>query len=171
MTEISRMTHHEVTAALEHLRAAESEWLTARAKYNSDSEALLSALLLRGLEVRLSPEDIGRASGIGATAMRRRVRALGLNTRRGAAALSREASETLRENAALLGIAPEDVDLLSPLAYLPAGPALRMFPETSVTEDDIEEFRKAWMQADQESGAGTRIRAGLAAVFKKRGIR
>jgi hypothetical protein len=55
----------------------------------------------------------------------------GLDPRQGKSLLAKTAAEHLQENAALMGIEPHEMDLMSPLAYLPMGQELRAILETS----------------------------------------
>jgi len=57
--------------------------------------------------------------------IRSKMRALGLDPRSGKRVLSKTASSALLENSAIMGIEPGEMDLTSPLAYLPMGEELR----------------------------------------------
>jgi hypothetical protein len=93
----------------------------------------------------MSVEEVAKHSGIRVSEIRKKMRNAGLDPRNGKMLLVKQAAEALATNAALLGVHPSEVDLMSPLAYLPAGEELqRKITDAStsgVTEldDDLED--------------------------------
>lgn len=132
------MNKATVVAALNQVREAHKKWNTARAKYKADETALMRRLALEGALNYMSPEDIAAESGLTLRGVRLMLRADGLDPRRSKTVLSKHAARTLADNAALLGIEPRDMDLTSPLAYLPMGSNLRQVLGASVTADVLD---------------------------------
>lgn len=119
------MNKTEVVSWLSNLRAARRKWYDARASFFSAYEQILTRLVYEGLANYMSPNEIADNLGVSVKTIRTKMRALGLDPRTGKTILNRRASEALTENAALLGIEPSEMDLTSPLAYLPMGEKMR----------------------------------------------
>jgi hypothetical protein len=114
----------DIIAHLEDLSTARIAWGTARTKFFSDYEAILTRLLHEAAAALMNPSEIGTALRLPPSAVRKAMRNRGLDGRN-RTALSKQASEALANNAALLGIEPRDMDLMSPLAYLPMGSEMK----------------------------------------------
>lgn len=114
-----------IIEALLRVRVAKAQWAVAQTKFNSDTEAIMSRLLHEAAAARMSPEEVANYSGFTAKRIRMIMRIIGLNPRDGKNLLSKKAAEALADNAALLGIEPSEMDLMSPLAYLPMGPEMK----------------------------------------------
>lgn len=69
----------------------------------------------------MTPEDVARLTGLPPRMVRAKMRQQGLNPKTPAAVLSKQAGAALAENARRLGVDPHDINLMSPLAYLPGG--------------------------------------------------
>src|SRR5690349_19562759 len=108
----------------------------------------MSRLILEAALNRMSAEEVGRYSGFTLRAVRIKFRQNEL-TGRGKTLLSRQAAHVLEQNAAILGVDPKDIDLMSALAYLPAGPELRKGANANATGsvEDIAEFLETPEQA------------------------
>lgn len=119
------MKKFDVVIALEGVREAKAEWAKAQTKFNSDVTAVMTRLLHEGARNFMSAEEIARASGHTTKRIRQMMRDIGLNPRDGKTVLSKNAAEALNNNAALLGIEPHEMDLMSPLAYLPMGEQMK----------------------------------------------
>lgn len=114
-----------VQLELEALAKVIKEWAAAIKQHQSDVDTVMSRLLHEAAANRMSPEQVARSLGSTPTRVRALMRRHGLNPKMGKNLLERTAAQALHENAALLGIEPREMDLLSPLAYLPMGEAMR----------------------------------------------
>jgi hypothetical protein len=119
------MQKFDVVIALEGVREAKWAWAKAVTKFNADIEYIMARLLHEAARNYMSPEEVAHASGFTTKRIRILMRAAGLDPKKGKTLLSKLAAETLAENAALMGIAPHEMDLMSPLAYLPMGDKMR----------------------------------------------
>lgn len=119
------MQKFDVQIALEGVREARGLWSKAMRKFQSDVEKVMTRLLHEAAANFMSVEEVARHSGMSPKRVRSMMREAGLNPRDGKTLLSKQAAEALASNADLLGIAPHEMDLMSPLAYLPAGSELR----------------------------------------------
>lgn len=124
------MKFYDVQIALEGIAEARTAWDRGLRKFNSDVEYLMARLLNEAAVNHMSVEQVAKASGLTAKRVRSLMRAHGLNPKQGKRMLANHAAEALASNAALLGIEPNEMDLMSPLAYLPMGSDLKKFLET-----------------------------------------
>lgn len=115
----------DVQIALEAVNAAHEKWTTARIEFLSGSNAVMSLLIHEASANFMSAEDVAKASGFTAKRVRQMMRDAGLNPKDGKRLLSKKAAEALASNAALMGIEPHEMDLTSPLAYLPMGSVMK----------------------------------------------
>lgn len=113
-----------IITALTHAREAREKWGTARAEFFSAYETVLTRLLHEACANFMGDTEIARHLGVSPASVRKMMRARGL-TGRSQNVLSKTAAEALANNAALLGIEPAEMDLMSPLAYLPMGSEMR----------------------------------------------
>lgn len=114
-----------VQIALEGVCEARAAWLKARRKFDADVEYVMKRLINEAAVNFMSAEEVSKASGISVKQIRALMRSAGLDPKKGKRLLSKQAAEALAENAVLLGIEPHEMDLMSPLAYLPMGSELR----------------------------------------------
>lgn len=119
------MKKFDVQIALEGIAEAKGEWAKAIRKFNADVERALVRLLHEASANYMSVEEVARHSGLSPKRVRTLMRDHGLNPRLGKRVLADSAAKALHENAALMGIRPHDMDLMSPLAYLPMGSKMR----------------------------------------------
>lgn len=113
---------------LEHVRDARKKWAEAQTSFMADVEFVMGRLILEAANNRMSEQQVAKFSGMTVKRIRILMKAAGLDYRR-PALMRQAAAEALQENAALLGIEPHEMDLMSPLAYLPAGSELRRLVE------------------------------------------
>jgi len=118
------MKRLDVVIALEGLREAREKWGKARSEFFSGYEAVLTRLVHEGAANFMSDRDIATALGVSPGTVRKKMRAIGLDSR-SKTTLSQKAAEALANNAALMGIEPHEMDLMSPLAYLPMGEKMK----------------------------------------------
>lgn len=172
------MKKFDVVVALEAIREARSKWAVAQTSFTADVETLMKRLLNEAAVNYMSVEEVARASGLTTKRVRSLMRENNLNPKNGRRLLAKTASETLVENAALLGVEPREFDLTSPLAYLPMGSQLREFlrndnvdPDSILAEEShevehlTEVFKKAWHEADDAGMEGSRTVRGIMAVL------
>lgn len=153
-----------ITLQLERVREANEKWRVALAKKNADVEWMMRRLLHEAAHAFMSPEEVATASGYTVKRIRILMRAAGLDPRSGKNLLSKQAAETLAENAELMGIEPQHMDLTSPLAYLPMGEEMRRSLAeqllTPTTVEDIEVsgnsdlLRRVASIIEEETGRG-----------------
>lgn len=114
-----------VQLELEAVRDARAAWSKAKRQFESDVDLIMARLLNEAAVNYMSVPQISKASGLTPTKVRALMRKHNLNPKRGKRALAAAAATALQENSALLGIEPHEMDLMSPLAYLPMGSDLR----------------------------------------------
>lgn len=119
------MQKQAVQLALESIREARGQWAKAQTEFNAGLAASMRFLLFESARNYMAPEEVSRHSGLTVKRVRALMREYGLNPRDGKRVLSASAARALTENAELLGIDPSEMDLTSPLAYLPMGKHLR----------------------------------------------
>lgn len=119
------MKKFDVEISLEAVREAKAEWAKGVTKFNSDVTFVMARLLREAARNYMSAEEVSKASGFTVKRVRQMMRDIGLNPRDGKTLLSKKAATALAENAALMGIEPHEVDLMSPLAYLPMGEKMK----------------------------------------------
>lgn len=110
---------------LEAVRDAKAAWDKARRQFDADVDYVMTRLLHEAAVNYMSAEQVAKASGLTVKKVRALMRGVGLNPRNSKRLLAAAAADALRDNAALLGIEPHEMDLMSPLAYLPMGSELR----------------------------------------------
>lgn len=124
------MNADEVLAAFAEVDRIRQEWLKAERVYKHRIGLVLTRLLAEAVKNRMSVAQIAQASGLTPKRIRAEMRAIGLDPKKGKSVLSRGAADALHSNAELLGIEPSEMDLTSPLAYLPMGEELKKFLKT-----------------------------------------
>lgn len=115
----------EITVALGQVAQAQRQFTETAKQWRETFDKTMKRLVYEAAANRLSVEDVSRASNLSPSRVRSIMRANHLNPKMGKNLLAQTASEALRGNAELLGITPDQMDLMSPLAYLPAGSVLR----------------------------------------------
>ena len=119
------MDRFGVQLTLESLREAAEEWKAAYKKFGDELARCYTRMIYEAIASGMSVEQFAVYSGMTPKAVRTLMRKQGLDPKKGKRFLSHSAAEALRENAELLGIQPNEMDLRSPLAYLPMGSQLR----------------------------------------------
>lgn len=115
----------EVKSMLGQLREAREAWGKGRTEFFSGYDWVLSRLVHEGAKNYMSDRDMADALGVKVKTIREKMRNIGLDPRAGKRVLSSRASQAMLENAAIMGIEPNMMDLTSPLAYLPMGEQMR----------------------------------------------
>jgi hypothetical protein len=105
--------------------AADSEGKAKIATFRKQMNAVLTRLIYEGAMNYMSAKDMAAELGLSPSAMRNALRRSGLPGRVNRRLLADAAAKALKSNAEALGVKPWQVDLMSPLAYLPMGAALR----------------------------------------------
>lgn len=119
------MNRTEVEASLARVHDAKEQWMHATTSFYVNVDTIMRRLIHEAAANYMSAEDVARLSGVTVKRVRALMRTYDLDPKAGKQLLSRKAAEALANNAALLGIEPREMDLMSPLAYLPAGSELR----------------------------------------------
>lgn len=119
------MNKSEIITALTRVSEAKEAHAARISEYQSGLNAVMRRLLHEAMAARMSPEEVGRLSGFTTKQIRARMKVIGLSPSNGKTVLSQKAAEALANNAALLGIEPSEMDLMSPLAYLPMGEQMK----------------------------------------------
>lgn len=144
----------EVVSLLAMVKTAKEQHALEETKFNSDIVAVMTRLLHEAAVNYMSAEEVAKHSGFTVKRVRALMRDVGLNPRDGKGMLNRLASEALSNNAALMGIEPYEMDLMSPLAYLPMGEQMKReladrtvsqvheVSENLLTDDDWFEYQR-----------------------------
>jgi hypothetical protein len=119
------MRKFDVQIALEGVTEARRTWARAKAEFDLNMEHVMKRLLHEAAANYMSAEEFGRLAGLPTKRVRVLMRKAGLDPTRGKRLLAKTAADALASNAELLGIAPHEMDLMSPLAYLPMGEKMR----------------------------------------------
>lgn len=114
-----------VVAGLEKMREAREAWGKGRTEFFAAYDILLRRYIYEGCANYMGANQIAGALGVSPRTIRTKMRSMGLDPKGGKRTLNATASEAMLENAALMGIEPSEMDLTSPLAYLPMGSQLR----------------------------------------------
>lgn len=143
------MNKFDVQIALEKVADARKKWSDAHREFQAGVDKVMTVLLHEAARNYMSPTDVGKSAGLSRVQVVNKMKAVGLHPHDGKRMLSEKAAKALNENAELLGVNVHDIDLMSPLAYLPMGDQLRRelerktapsvteFPETAdLTEDE-----------------------------------
>lgn len=115
------MHKFEVTLALEAIKDSRDRWREGRKEFDAGVERVMARLLHEAMRHFMSVGQVSRLSGLTPARVRMLMRKHGLDQFSGKRLLSEKAAKALEGNAELLGIQPHEIDLTSPLAYLPAG--------------------------------------------------
>lgn len=115
----------DVLIQLQRINEAHRKWNVARLEFLTASNHMMARLLHEAAANFMSAEEVAKASGFTVKNIRNQMRNAGLNPKDGKRLLSKKAAEALANNAALLGIEPHEMDLMSPLAYLPMGEQMK----------------------------------------------
>jgi hypothetical protein len=145
------MRKFDVQMALEGVAEADLKWREARRGYLANRNKVLARLLHEAAANFMSAREFAKFSGLPISRVRAMMREVGLNPKSGKRLLAETAADALATNSALLGMAPHEMDLMSPLAYLPMGSEMRQrladAGASKVTElddpsSDVERFQK-----------------------------
>lgn len=134
------MEHVEIERALNQVAYSRSQWNKAKNDFDKAAEKVTHRLMLEAAVAKMSVQQVASCLKVTPKRVRELMRRFGMNPKSGKTLLAKDAAEALSANAELLGVNPKDFDLMSPLAYLPAGSVLKqqMSGISQVTE--VEEF-------------------------------
>lgn len=143
------MDRNTTVMLLEKTAKEKQAWNKARADWWDKYESVMAVLIHAAATNYMSATDIARHAGMKPTQVRALFHKHGLHISVGKRALADQAAKALRENADLMGVRPEEIDLMSPLAYLPMGQSLKqaLLDETTrgtapeVSGNDYEEAK------------------------------
>lgn len=119
------MRKFDVVIGLERARDARKAWTDGRREFDKDYMKVVRRLIHEGCRAFMSAREMANALGVPTTRVTDIMRVDGLSPSLGKRALSDQAARALEVNADLLGIEPHQMDLSSPLAYLPMGEQMR----------------------------------------------
>lgn len=162
----------EIENYLRDIREANKVWAEAVKNHRLEIDRLMSRLIHEAAAHRMSVDEVAELSGWTTKHVREKMRLLSLNPRTAKHLLSATAAKALRENAALMGIDPSEIDLTSPLAYLPMGEVLRQeLIERGVSQPRTPEWGGAEQLAQKLTDAGLDIDDARAWVAEVSGNR
>lgn len=134
------MDRFGVQLNLEEVKRAREQWAEAKATFDANIDFMMRRLILEAATNRMSADDIARYSGFSVKNIRARFRMMRINPHKSKSLISKQAADAMATNAELMGIEPHEIDLTSPLAYLPMGEELRVkLQEQTIARVDIEE--------------------------------
>jgi hypothetical protein len=145
------MKQFEVELALQHVATEMSKWNEAHHNFLREVGKIMDRLIHEAVANRMSVEQIAGLTGFTKHRIRRQMKQMGLDYRYSKTALADSAAKALKSNAELLGVDPLDIDLSSPLAYLPMGSELR----TQLQSDAVKGVKEL---DDDLTPAGKRLR-------------
>lgn len=119
------MRKFEIQMVLNKIRDARQDWAKAQNTFNTDVEYLMPRLLNEAAANFMSSEEVAREVGMPKSRVRAMMRKNNLHLKDGKRLMAKTAAEALQSNAEIMGVRPHDIDLMSPLAYLPMGKELR----------------------------------------------
>src|ERR1700751_4754672 len=119
------MQRDEIVKAVGRVAQEQRAYAKATTEWRDAFNAVMKRLINEAAANMMSVEEVSRASNISPSRVRSIMRANALNPKMGKRLLAKTAAEALASNAELLGIEPNQMDMMSPLAYLPAGSLLR----------------------------------------------
>jgi hypothetical protein len=170
-----------IELALETLREAKMTWQQAFRDFSQAYEKAVLRLIHEAMINNLSVEQFALWSGLTPKRVRFIMRRNGLDPKRGSRFLANAAAIALQRNAELMGIEPNQIDLMSPLAYLPGGDQLRRAHESEavkgVKDVDVEldedllmacvkVFQFEWHKSDEVGHVNHRTEEAMRAVFE-----
>lgn len=118
------MNRYDVTMLAERLREHQDAWREAARTQRETAEEITKRLLFAGAANRMGINEMASLLGMSTKDVRVRMRRYGLNPSHNRTLLAASAASALAANAEALGLDPTEVDLTSPLAYLPMGEKL-----------------------------------------------
>ena len=120
------MNKYDIEMNLERSATLRETWSKAIAEYRKQYLSIMARLIHEAAAQHMSVKQVAALAGIKPREMRALMKRVGLDPRMNRALLADIAAKALAENAELLGIDPREMDLTSPLAYLPMGEQLRI---------------------------------------------
>ena len=118
------MNRFQVLDALREIRDANKQWAVARREYTRVMEKSVNRLILEAATNRIALTTVASASGLTTKRIRAIMRDHGVNPRQAQGLITTQAAEALVSNAEAMGLPVGEMDLTSPLAYLPMGETL-----------------------------------------------
>lgn len=119
------MDKSETVTYMQIVAKAKVTWAKAITNFNTDVDWVIKRLIHEATRNFMSVDQVAKETGLSERRVRAIMREMGLNPKHGRALLATKAAKALETNAELMGIEPKDMDLTSPLAYLPMGSKLK----------------------------------------------
>lgn len=145
------MQKFEIVINLEHIAQAKARAVETNREFLSRVDRAMTRLIHEAAAQRMSVNEVGKLSGFTTAQIKSRMKAMGLNPTTGKTLLSKQAAGVLESNAEIMGIEPHEIDLMSPLMYLPAGPGLK-HPTADVHSIDEKSFLETAVEVMKERG-------------------
>ena len=119
------MNKFDVEMGLGRLADQRLAWSRAHREFNEALTLTLHRLIHEATRNMMSINEVARAANLPTKRVRTIMREMGLNPNSPRSLLAEQSAKALAENAALLGVEPNQIDLTSPLAYLPMGSQMK----------------------------------------------
>lgn len=119
------MNKFDVEMGLGRLADQRMAWSRAHREFNEALTLTLHRLIHEATRNMMSINEVARAANLPTKRVRTIMREMGLNPNSPRSLLAEQSAKALAENAALLGVEPNQIDLTSPLAYLPMGSQMK----------------------------------------------
>lgn len=151
------MDREQIIDRLSDVKDARKEWREAKRKFDQDSRKAMTRLVLEAARNRMSVEQIGKASGMTRREVRQYLRGWGVEPNEGINAASDAAADVLTLNAERLGVDPGQIDLMSPLVYLPLGNDVTRVIESGAVRQGVTELPLSegwWCRSCEEFETG-----------------
>lgn len=157
------MNKFEIVINLEHIAEQRNKWNAAYNEFGKAVDQSMRRLIHEAAAQRMSVFEVSKAVGMAPSQIKTRMRAMNLNPTTGKTLLSRQAAAVLESNAEIMGIKPHEIDLMSPLVYLPAGKDVFLETNKGVTDlDDKPLGSEAWQMIAKLEDAGVEAKRGYA---------
>lgn len=151
------MQKFEIQLNLEHIEQARKAYNTASREFGERVDKAMKRLIHEAAAQRMSITEVGKLSGFTSAQVKARMKAMNLNPTTGKTLLSKQAADVLASNAEIMGIEPSEIDLMSPLAYLPAGSLLKDKAQSKGVTDLDEAEARAFPETPERHPAYGRI--------------
>lgn len=139
------MKKFEIEINLNHIRDARAELNKKVREFNTECDKAMKRLIHEAAANMMSAQEVGKHAGMSTAAVKTKMKKFNLNPSKGKTLLSKNAAEVLASNAEIMGIEPHQIDLMSPLAYLPAGKDVSAFLETPPITEVPEDTLAPWL--------------------------
>lgn len=143
----------DLIAAMHKVREQDEAWRGAYRSYQEAQRGYRDRLILLGLRARMPVTGIALHLGCTPKSVMSSYRRLGLSggRRNNYLPLADAAAKALERNSEVLGVRPDEISLMSPLAYLPVGDDLAVEEAKKAVVKGKKSSRKSEKQSAQEA--------------------